>query len=61
MATGHWKGNVRLSEQILVIKLNLINSILFLKPHLNHPVQRWVTQASILYFSVLYFLIVCLF
>ena len=49
--TGHWHGgalhaNVWLSQHARVIKLNLIISILFLKPHLNHPGQHRVTQAS---------------
>ena len=39
---GPWKANVRQSEHTLLIWLNL-------KPHLNHPEQRQVTQASLIY------------
>ena len=42
------EGQCLASPHTLVTILNLI-SILILKPHLNHPGQCWVTQASLYY------------
>ena len=42
---GPWKANVWLSQHTLLFRLKLKFQY-FLKPHLNHPGQCWVAQAS---------------
>ena len=51
--TGHWPGGTcrALEDKCTAITTYFSHQtkpyikILFLKPHLNHPRQRWVTQA----------------